>query len=263
MYHANYVTYFKRAIEHACGASGVRVHAIHSMKYRAAATLGEVVSCTGNLVSSGRGERSRWQFELYDAVDPSRVFVTAEAIVSWPGGTALPPGTTVGAPSAERTTSQADSQLLHPLPEAFADSPKTLEVIVWSDDLDGGGQLSIRALLNYFERIRTLSLGRGPDGEMGLMRLHREGVSVVVSGFIVSVSAGVFWRVRGFCEHVFFTTRISETLPAKRPPLEMVHEDPRYYVSITGRQSREAAPTRPPRSRSVSLEPGLGMSKSV
>eukprot|EP00752_Nemacystus_decipiens_P001401 g1386.t1 len=182
VYHANYVTYFKRAIEDACGAPGALIHALHSMKYRAAATLGEVVACTGNLLSSGEGERSRWKFELSDAADPSRVFVSAEAVVSWPGGVALPPGTRVGAPSGERTTARAESQLLQPLPEAFADSRKSLEVVVWSDDLDGGGgELSIRAVLNYFERIRTLSLGSGPDGELGLMRLHREGVSVVVT----------------------------------------------------------------------------------
>lgn len=161
------------------------------MKYRAAATLGEVVACDGNLVSSGQDERSRWRFELSDAANPSRVFVSAEAVVSWPGGVALPPGTTLKTPSTERPTVQAETQLLEPLPEPFADSPKTLEVVVWSDDLDGGGELSIRALLNYFERIRTLSLGRGPDGELGLMRLHREGVSVVVSDFVVPVSAGL------------------------------------------------------------------------
>lgn len=194
MYHANYVTYFKRAIEDACGAPGARIHALHSMKYRAAATIGEVVACTGILLSSSEGERSRWKFELSDAADPSRVFVSAEAVVSWPEGVAVPPGARVGAPSPERTTALADSQLLQPLPEAFADSPKSLEVVVWSDDLDGGGELSIRALLNYFERIRTLSLGRGPDGELGLVRLHREGVSVVVSDCFVVVS--VFsWRV--------------------------------------------------------------------
>lgn len=184
VYHANYVTYFKRAIEDACGASGARIHTLRSMKYRAAAALGDVVACSGNFVSSSEGESSRWQFELSDAANPSRVFVSAEAVVSWPEGMALPPGTTPSAPSAERTAAPADSQLLQPLPEAFADSPKTLEVVVWSDDLDGSGELSIRALLNYFERIRTLSLGRGPDGELGLMRLHREGVSVVVSGAI-------------------------------------------------------------------------------
>lgn len=196
VYHANYVTYFKRAVEDACGASGARIHGLHAMKYRAAATLGEVIACTGYLLSSCEGERSRWQFELSDAADPSRVFVSAEAVVSWPGEVTLPPGTTVSAPCAERTTAAppADSQLLQPLPEMFADSPKTLEVVVWSDDLDGGGELSIRAVLNYFERIRTLSLGRGPDGELGLMRLHREGVSVVVSDFVVvSVSA---WRAK-------------------------------------------------------------------
>lgn len=191
VYHANYVTYFKRAIEDACSASGVRIHALQSMKYRAAASLGEVVACSGDLVSSVEGDCSRWRFELTDAADPSRVFVSAEATVSWPGGAALPPGTTVCPPSNDRTTAPAATQLLQPLPEPFADSPKTLEVVVWSDDLDGGGELSIRALLNYFERIRTLSLGRDPDGELGLMRLHREGVSVVVSGFLASVSAGV------------------------------------------------------------------------
>lgn len=198
VYHANYITYARRAIEHALGASGVRVHRLSSMKYRAAATLGEEIAVQGILVScDSKGEHSRWRFELTDAADESRVFVSAEAIVSWPGGAGLPPGAAVRTPSAEveQTTKQADTQLLQPLPEAFADSPKTLEVIVWSDDLDGGGELSIRSVLNYFERIRTLSLGRGPDGELGLMRLHREGVSVVVRGFrLVPLGRRVLWR---------------------------------------------------------------------
>lgn len=222
VYHANYVTFFKRAIEDACGAPGARVHTLHSMKYRAAATIGEVVACTGNLLSSSEGERSRWQFELSDAADSSRIFVSAEAVVSWPGGVALPPGTGVSPPNAEQTTALTDHQLLQPLPEAFADSPKSLEVVVWSDDLDGGGELSIRALLNYFERIRTLSLGRGPDGELGLMRLHREGVSVVVRRFrCFPVSAGVFHVCMCMSiarVNVSFPARISETLrPAEAP----------------------------------------------
>lgn len=187
VYHANYVTYARRAIENAFDAPGVRIHSLHSMKYRAAATLGEVIACDGSLVACLGEERSRWRFELTDAADPSRVFVSAEAIVSWPGNVALPPGTTVSTPptAADRTASaRAETQLLEPLPEGFLDSPKTLEVVVWSDDLDGGGELSIRALLNYFERIRTLSLGHGADGELGLVRLHREGVSVVVSALL-------------------------------------------------------------------------------
>lgn len=172
------------------------MHSLSSMKYRAAATLGEEIAVQGRLVScDSEGEHSLWRFELTDAADQSRVFVSAEAIVSWPGGVALPPGATVRTSlSAEtaRTTTQANTQLLQPLPEAFADTPKTLEVVVWSDDLDGGGELSIRSVLNYFERIRTLSLGRGHDGELGLMRLHREGVSVVVRGYrLVPVEVGV------------------------------------------------------------------------
>lgn len=94
----------------------------------------------------------------------------------------LPPG--LSAPrEAELVGSRADTQLLQPLPESFADSPKTLDVVAWSDDFEGGGggKLSTRAVLNYFERIRTLSLGQGPDGELGLVRLHREGISIVVS----------------------------------------------------------------------------------
>ncbi len=205
VYHANYVTYARRAIEHAFGAPGVRIHSLHSMKYRAAATLGEVIACDGSLVACLDEERSRWRFELTDAADPSRVFVSAEAIVSWPGDVALPPGTTVGPPptAAERTASaRAEPQLLEPLPEGFADSPKSLEVVVWSDDLDGGGELSIRALLNYFERIRTLSLGRGADGELGLARLHREGVSVVVSALLGSTGTRRLLRGDGsFVRH--------------------------------------------------------------
>ncbi|CAM9426944.1 unnamed protein product, partial [Scytosiphon promiscuus] len=183
VYHANYLTYARRAIEHEFGAPGVRMHSVHSMKYRVAATLGKEIAVQGSLVSSDSDSgRSRWSFELSDVADPSRVFVSAEATVSWPGDLALPAETTVTIPpGAERRTTQAEMQLLQPLPETFTDPPKTLEVIVWSDDLDSGGNLSIRALLNYFERIRTLSLGRGPDGELGLMRLHREGVSVVVT----------------------------------------------------------------------------------
>lgn len=152
------------------------------MKYRAAATIGEGIAVEGNLVSSDSDTgRSRWSFELSDVADPSRVFVSAEATVSWPGDLALPGGTTVNIPPiAEGRAAQIKTRLLQPLPETFTDSRKTLEVVVWSDDLDGGGNLSIRALLNYFERIRTLSLGRGPGGELGLVRLHGEGVSVVV-----------------------------------------------------------------------------------
>ncbi|CAM9784829.1 unnamed protein product, partial [Hapterophycus canaliculatus] len=184
VYHANYLTYARRAIEHAFDTPGVRVHSVHSMKYRAAATLGEEIAVKGSLVSSdGDSGRSRWHFELSDVADPSRVFVNAEATVSWPGDLALPARAMMATPpGAERRMSQTEMQLLQPLPVTFTDSPKTLEVVVWSDDLDSGGNLSIRALLNYFERIRTLSLGRGPDGELGLMRLHREGISVVVRG---------------------------------------------------------------------------------
>lgn len=186
VYHANYITYAQRAIEHALDAPGVRVHSLSSMKYRAAATLGEEIAVLGILVSfDSEREHSRWRFELTDAADQSRVFVSTEAIISWSNAGALPPGARVhtlpSTEEAERTMAPADTQLLQPLPKAFADSPKALEVIVWSDDLDGGGELSIRSVLNYFERIRTLSLGRGPDGELGLVRLHREGVSVVVS----------------------------------------------------------------------------------
>lgn len=208
VYHANYITYAKRAIEHALGAPGVRVHSLSSMKYRAAATLGEEIAVLGSLVScDSEGEHSRWRFELTDAADQSRVFVSTEAILSWPSGAALPPGATVrtlpSAEGAKRTMTPANTQLLQPLPEAFAASPKALEVVVWSDDLDGGGELSIRSVLNYFERIRTLSLGRGPDGELGLVRLHREGVSVVVRVFR---AASIFGRrvlprrVRILCE---------------------------------------------------------------
>lgn len=197
VYHANYVTYAQRAIEHAFGAPGVRIHSLRSMKYRAAATLGDVVACDGSLVACLDEERSRWRFDLTDASDPSRVFVSAEAVISWPGGVALPPGTTVGTlPSAaDRTTAvRAESQLLEPLPEEFVDSAKTLDVTVFSDHVDLGGNLSIRALLNYFERIRTLSLGRGADGELGLVRLHREGISVVVSAVL-----GGIYLTRVFC----------------------------------------------------------------
>lgn len=183
VYHANYITYVQRAMERVFSAPGVRVHSLFSMKYRAAATLGEEIAVQGSLVSCDtEGKHSHWRFELTDAADQSRVFVSAEAIISWPGGVDLPAGMTIDPlSSAEpKATTQADAQLLQPLPEAFVDAPKTLEVIVWSDDLDGGGELSIRSVLNYFERIRTLSLGRGPDGELGLVRLHREGVSIVV-----------------------------------------------------------------------------------
>ncbi|CAB1109740.1 unnamed protein product [Ectocarpus sp. CCAP 1310/34] len=186
VYHANYVTYAQRAIEHAFGAPGVRVHSLPIVKYRAAATLGDEIAVQGTLVScddsSSGGGRSRWRFELAAASDPSRVFVTAEATVSWPGGAAMPPGVAViKLPRSAEPTMSDDTELLQPLPEAFTDPPKALKVVVWSDDLDVGGNLSIRAVLNYFERIRTLSLGRGQDGELGLMRLHREGVSVVVT----------------------------------------------------------------------------------
>lgn len=104
----------------------------------------------------------------------------------------------------------ADTRLLQPLPDDYAQSPKSIEVVVWSDDLAGGegggrGGLSIRALLNYFERIRTLSLGRGPDGELGLRRLHREGVSVVVRDFFLPWGRPLRWwnlniALRARCE---------------------------------------------------------------
>ncbi|CAM9937215.1 unnamed protein product [Ectocarpus fasciculatus] len=187
VYHANYITYAQRAIEHAFGAPGARVHGLPIVKYRAAATLGEEIAVQGTLVScdddgGSGGGRSRWRFELAAASDPSRVFVTAEATISWPGGAAMPPGVAESKLPSSAEPRTTDAELLpQPLPEAFTDSPKTLKVVVWSDDLDGGGNLSIRAVLNYFERIRTLSLGRGQDGELGLMRLHREGVSVVVT----------------------------------------------------------------------------------
>lgn len=182
VYHANYLTYAQRAIERTFGGTAPRVHCLHGMKYRAAATLGEKVVVEGNLLSCDSADGcSRWRFHITAEEDPARVFVSAEATLSWPGVGMLPPG--LSAPrEAELIDSRADTQLLQPLPEGFADSPKTLDVVVWSDDLEGrgGGKLSTRAVLNYFERIRTLSLGRGQDGELGLMRLHREGISIVV-----------------------------------------------------------------------------------
>lgn len=193
MYHANYLTYARRAIEHAFGGPAARFHCIHAMKYRAAATLGETAIVEGSLVSCDTTHgRSRWRFKI-SAADPSRVFVSAEVTLSWPGeaealphGWRAPPGAGLTLDNTLVESRVADTQLLHPLPETFVDSPKILEVVVWSDDLEGtggeGGDLSVRALLNYFERIRTLSLGRDVDGELGLMRLHREGVSIVVRG---------------------------------------------------------------------------------
>ena len=168
------------------------------MKYRAAATVGDELVIEGNLVVADNDlGRSRWRFVITSAADPSRVFVSAEVTLSWrgaAGAVSLPPGWSAPLSAGRRPggksvdlLSVANMGLLHPLPDEFTRSPKNMEVVVWSDDLEGGGgrggELSIRALLNYFERIRTLSLGRGPDGELGLRRLHREGVSVVVSCF--------------------------------------------------------------------------------
>lgn len=187
VYHANYITYVLRAMERTFGVDtpAPYIHALHDMKYRAAATLGETVIVSGDLVSCDMaGGRSRWLFQV-TATDPSRVFVSAEATISWPGVGALPVG--VAQPPANPATpneQQAEhTALLQPLPAAFGDLPKRLDVIVWNGDLDAhSGELTITAVLNYFERIRTLSLGRDPDsGELGLVRLHREGVSVVVS----------------------------------------------------------------------------------
>lgn len=163
------------------------------MKYRAAATAGENVIVEGNLLSfNSRESRSHWRFQI-SAADSTRVFVSAEVILSWPGG-ALPPGYSVLANADTALSDQVgdcpvvNAGLLQPLPKEFADPMKSLGVVVWSDDLEGGSsiggeQLSIRAVLNYFERIRTLGLGRGADDELGLVRLHREGVSIVVSFF--------------------------------------------------------------------------------
>lgn len=158
------------------------IHALHDMKYRAAATLGEIVTVSGNLVSCDLASgRSRWCFKI-TADDPSRVFVSAEATMSWPGVGALPPG--IRSPPADQgvLAQLADTKLLQPLSVAFEDPPKCLDVVVWKGDMDAeGGELRVEAVLNYFERIRTLSLGRSVDsGELGLARLHREGVSVVV-----------------------------------------------------------------------------------
>lgn len=165
------------------------------MKYRAAATVGDELVIEGSLVAADNDlGRSRWRFLITAAADPSRVFVSAEVTLSWRGAAGvlpLPPrwsaplsvGRGPGGKPVE-LLSVANTELLQPLPEEYTQSPKSMEVVVWSDDLEGGeggrGELSTRALLNYFERIRTLSLGRGPDGELGLRRLHREGVSVVV-----------------------------------------------------------------------------------
>lgn len=197
MYYANYITYMKRAIERAFGTPAPRVHGIHDMKYRAAATLGEEAVVEGSLVFCNPAqERSRWRFQV-TASDPSRVFVAGEATLSWPAtsdglGGALPPGqdipprvTTVQDDSPFSPCCEEATTLFQPLPETFIDAPKSLEVTVWSDDLehsgvDDAGELSTRAVLNYFERIRTLCLGVEPDGEFGLMRLHREGFSIVV-----------------------------------------------------------------------------------
>lgn len=189
MYYANYITYVKRAIERAFGTPAPRVHGIHDMKYRAAATLGEKV------VVEGSRERSRWRFEV-TANDPVRVFVAGEATLSWPAasdgpGGAIPPGkvipprmATVQDDSPFSSCCEEATTLFQPLPETFIDAPKSLEVTVWSDDLEHGvdeaGELSTRAVLNYFERIRTLCVGVEPDGKLGLMRLYREGSSIVV-----------------------------------------------------------------------------------
>lgn len=196
MYYANYITYMKRAIERAFGTPVPRVHGIHDMKYRAAATLGEEAVVEGSLISCNpTQERSRWRFQV-TADDPSRVFVAGEATLSWPAtsdgpGGPLPPGKVVPPRMAKvqddspfSSCCEEATTLYQPLPETFIDSPKSLKITVWSDDLEHGvdeaGELSTRAVLNYFERIRTLSVGVEPDGELGLMRLHREGSSIVV-----------------------------------------------------------------------------------
>lgn len=189
MYHANYLTYTRRAIESAFGSPAARIHCLHHMKYRAAATLGETAIVEGSLISCDpdRGT-SRWRFQI-TAADPSRVFVSGEATLSWSGvAGALPPGQNLPSSAGVMQASQAsDTLLLYPSPDVLKDSPKTLQVVVWSDDLEGRGdgecELSIRAVLNYFERIRTLSLGRGSDGELGLTRLHSEGTSIVVRDY--------------------------------------------------------------------------------
>ena len=178
------------------GAAAPRVHSLHDMKFRAAATLGEEAVVEGSLVSCDPArERSRWRFQITSS-DPSRLFVSGEATLSWPASAdgaeeSLPPGR-FEPPSAAMTRDgearqgrDGETKPAQPLPEAFANTPETLEVTVWSDDLersdsDGVGELTIRAVLNYFERIRTLCVGREPDGELRLMRLHREGFSIVV-----------------------------------------------------------------------------------
>lgn len=179
----------QRALERTFGAVA-RVHCLHHMKYRAAATIGDQTLVAGSLVTCDEASgRSRWRFDITDSVDSSRVFVSAEATLSWTGAGALPPGHSLKLPSTaakeievsrEKGSKVATGLLRQPLPAGFSDSPKKLGVVVWTDDLDASGELTARAVINYFERVRTLSLGRGPDGELGLVRLHREGVSIVV-----------------------------------------------------------------------------------
>lgn len=55
-----------------------------------------------------------------------------------------------------------------------------LDATVWQDELMDG-KLSYRAILTYFERVRTMALGVSEDGELALERLQKEGVAVVVS----------------------------------------------------------------------------------
>lgn len=170
----------RRAVERAFGEPP-RFHGIHGMKYRAAATLGEQVLVTGSLVSCDavRG-RSRWQFAVTSS-DPSRVFISTEVTLSWPGEAALPRGYGAVNPVNELAIDGcAGTPSTESLPTEFCNQPKSLQVVAWSDDLDGG-RLCIHAALNFFERMRTLSLGRSEtDGELGLMRLYNEGISVVV-----------------------------------------------------------------------------------
>lgn len=132
VYHANYITYALRAMERTFGAGAPtpNVHALHHMKYRAAATLGETAVVSGTLVSCDlTSRRSRWRFQI-TAADPSRVFVHAEATMSWPGVGALPPG--IRPPPADQGASVqlTDTRLLQPLPAAFQDSPKVLCLVV-------------------------------------------------------------------------------------------------------------------------------------
>ncbi|CAN0395531.1 unnamed protein product [Laminaria digitata] len=92
VYLANYLTYALRAIEHAFGAPAARVHCLHGMKYRAAATVGDELLVEGNLVAvDSELGRSRWRFRITAAADPSRVFVSAEVTLSWLGAARVLP----------------------------------------------------------------------------------------------------------------------------------------------------------------------------